>query len=242
MSNQTSIEWTNATWNPITGCTQISEGCRNCYAKRMAKRLAGRYGYPANDPFAVTVHHDHLEDPYHWKKSRMIFVCSMGDLFHENIETARLLQIAEIMQSNPRHIFQVLTKRPERLNESWALGRAFHAPNIWLGVTAENQKIANKRIPILINLPATVRFVSIEPMLEPINLYEACGTDDNDKLDIDWVICGGETGPEQRRMDGRWVEFLIHQCSETNTPFFFKQWHCKQDRKFQGKLWEEMPK
>ena len=246
------IEWTDETWNPITGCTPISEGCQHCYAERMSKRLAGRCGYPFENPFKVTLHPDKLEQPLRWKKPRKIFVCSMGDLFHPDVSGDFLYEIWGIMAQCPQHIFMVLTKRPEimrlwyddifiRLNP---LYRKNPLPNIWLGVTAENQARADERIPILLRVPAAVRFVSVEPMLGPIELehyfpeYDylptckyfriAYGLDSNKPVivrsGIDWVICGGETGPGARPMHPDWVRSLRDQCVTAGVPFFFKSW------------------
>lgn len=271
----TKIEWAEETWNPVTGCTPISEGCRNCYAERMSKRLAGRCGYPSEDPFKVTLHPDKLDQPLRWKKPRMIFVCSMGDLFHKDVPFDHISQVFDVMCSwrwptkeaecsgdaslleDPGHTFMVLTKRPERIPEwlSW-LGlywpgdspvninleaEGHFGKHIWFGVTAENQARADERIPILMQIPAAVRFVSVEPMLGPVDLLsndylggcincEVCL--DNPKTcinraqdrKIDWVICGGETGPGARPMHPDWVRSLRDQCNEAGVPFFFKSW------------------
>ena len=179
----TKIEWADAVWNPITGCTPVSEACENCYAKRMANRLAGRYGYPADDPFRVTFHRERLEDPLKWKKPRRIFVLSMGDIFHSDVPFYLTNEIFEVMRkaSNmPGHIFMVLTKRPQRMAEFIELLKRnkgpdfvrWPLPNVWLGVTAENQARADERIHQLLQIPAAVRFVSIEPMLGPVDLRE----------------------------------------------------------------------
>jgi protein gp37 len=174
----TKIEWAEETWNPVTGCTPISEGCQNCYAKRMANRLKGRCGYDADNPFKVTLHPERLDQPLCWKKPRKIFVCSMGDMFHEDVSGDFLYEIWGIMAQCPQHIFMVLTKRPE-IMRAWyndvflrvnPLYRKNPLPNIWLGVTAENQARADERIPVLLQIPAAKRFVSIEPMLGPIDL------------------------------------------------------------------------
>ncbi len=177
--SDTKIEWATKVWNPVTGCTPISEGCANCYAVRMAKRLAGRYGYPADDPFkAGTLHEDKLQEPYHWKQPQKVFVCSMGDLFHDDVPFRVVRNVLFPMFGNGRrHTYMILTKRPERMLQClydnapdyWPL------PNVWLGVTAENQRTADERIPILLNIPAAKRFVSVEPMLGPINLIPYMG-------------------------------------------------------------------
>lgn len=258
----TKIEWAESTWNPITGCTKISPGCKNCYAERMAKRLAGRFGYPEYDPFAVTLHRDKFELP-NWRKPRMVFVCSMGDLFHEDVTIGALTHVLDVIGQHPRHTFLILTKRPERI---WPMFSGKHPasnkpdgpstwrymsegtiiPNVWLGVTAENQEQADKRIPVLLQIPAVKRFVSIEPMLGPVDLSDKlgdwtncpeCGRGvaiDEDGLcvscgadayhwGLDWVILGGETGPGWRNMDPQWARDVRDQCNAAGVPFFMKK-------------------
>lgn len=255
----TKIEWAEETWNPVTGCTPISEGCQNCYAKRMSNRLKGRCGYDADNPFKVTLHPKRLDQPLRWKKPRKIFVCSMGDLFHEDVSGDFLYEIWGIMAQCPQHIFMVLTKRPE-IMRAWyndvflrvnPLYRKNPLPNIWLGVTAENQARADERIPVLLQIPAAVRFVSVEPMLGPVDLTNITMPDeyqpphvalpslngfhvnslrdDDDHMyqsnnHLDWVICGGETGPGARPMHPYWVRSLRDQCQAEGVPFFFKSW------------------
>lgn len=211
--NSTKIEWAQATWNPITGCTPVSEGCANCYARRMATRLRGRYGYPADDPFRIVYHHKKYGEPLRWKKPRLIFVCSMGDLFHKDVDAGYLSGIFWVMKKAKQHTFLLLTKRPENVprHKSW------WDKNIWLGVSAENQQRADERIPILLQIPAAVRFVSVEPMLGPVVLPSRYAV-------LDWVICGGETGPGARPMRSDWARSLRDQCQETGVPFFFKRW------------------
>ena len=183
----TKIEWATDTWNPITGCSPISEACQNCYAERMAKRLAGRCGYPKDEPFKVTLHPDKLDQPMRWKKPRMIFVCSMGDLFHEDVPEIEIIRVFAVM-ADAQHTYLVLTKRPERMkevltspsiaNDVWLMTNTgisedkpiWPLPNVWLGVTAENQARADERIPVLLQIPAAKRFVSVEPMLGPVDL------------------------------------------------------------------------
>lgn len=273
---KTKIEWTEYSWNPVTGCTPVSEGCENCYARRMANRLKGRCGYPSDDPFRVTIHPERLEEPLRWKKPRKVFVCSMGDLFHEDVPFSYIAQVFDVMCSwrwpnkaseqagdesmleDPGHTFMVLTKRPQRFHEflSW-LGdfwpgdspvninlevEGHFGKHIWLGVTAENQQRADERIPILLQIPAAVRFVSIEPMLGPINFrwfpawsenapttamnpYNGGRTNEYDGLRrLDWIICGGETGPGARPLHPDWVRNLRDQCQAAGIPFFFKSW------------------
>ena len=225
------ILWTDETWNPITGCTKISPGCQNCYAERMSHRLKGRYGYPADDPFRVTVHESKLWEPYRWKKPRRIFVCSMGDLFHEDVGCHTLNYVFNVMVNNPQHIFQVLTKRPERMRHVMTRWNIADRKHIWLGVTAENQEQADKRLPILLSIPAAVRFVSVEPMLGTVSFRwlkinpRPSSTNEYDGLrDLSWVICGGESGQNARPMHPQWAASLRDQCEATGTPFMFKQW------------------
>lgn len=236
----TKIEWATETWNPVTGCTPVSEACQNCYAKRMANRLRGRFGYPEDEPFRVTLHPEKLDEPLKWKKPRRVFVCSMGDLFHEKVHPYDIMRIFNVMAQAKQHTFMVLTKRPENLLAFYerlrpgvtipgpyfsicgkGQGYAGSPPrlpdNIWIGVTAENQQRADERIPILLQIPAAVRFVSVEPMLGPVDLSYFINS-------LDWVICGGETGPGARPMHPDWVRSIRDQCRDAGTPFFFKQW------------------
>ena len=240
------IEWTEATWNPLSGCTKISDGCKNCYAEKMANRLKamGAKGY--ENGFAVTLHPDRLDEPLKRKKPTMYFVCSMGDLFHEDVPSEFIRKVWIIMIEARQHTFQVLTKRPDRMAEflkthapvramtGETYGKDFLPKNIWIGVTAENQEQADKRIPILLDTPAAVRFVSIEPMLGEINLQKlhrkmvngapAYPCNEPYLFDLDWVIVGGETGTNARPMHPDWVRSIQKQCEESKVPFFFKQW------------------
>lgn len=264
------IEWTEYSWNPVTGCTPISEGCQNCYAKRMAKRLAGRGGYPADDPFRVTLHPDKLDEPFKWKKPRRVFVCSMGDLFHEDVSDEFIMKVFDIMHQNPQHTFMVLTKRPERMQDliDGMIYDGFWGPipsHIWLGVTAENQQRADERIPILLQIPAAVRFVSVEPMLGPIRLQRdwlmcpggaeyghgmsltrvhAGGCCDRHPR-IHWVICGSESGPNHRKTKIEWIRDLREQCISANVPFFLKQMEINgrmvKMPELDGKIWAQFP-
>ena len=227
MADNTKIEWADASWSPITGCDPISAGCENCYARRMARRLGGRFGYSRYpNHFDVTFHPDRLDQPLKWRKPRRIFVCSMGDLFHEDVEWNWQYKVFEIMFINPDHIYLVLTKRPERmknvLSDIWFhLGRNypyadFPFKNLWFGVTAENQKLYEERWIIASKISATVKFVSLEPALEHID------------IDIfapwpDWVIWGPETGPGKRPFKNEWAESVFEQCREKNIPFFDKR-------------------
>ncbi len=233
----TKIEWVinsdgsrGVTWNPVTGCTKISEGCLNCYAERMAKRLAGRFGYPEQpDHFKVTLHEDRLYEPDTWKKPRTVFVCSMSDLFHEDVPNEFINEVLSVCANNPQHTFQILSKRPERFVD-------FQFPeNVWLGITAENQKTADKRIPLLLQTNTRIKFISCEPLLSEISLnkfqpFIQYANVENWKKTrgilsghIDWVIAGGETGAGARTMKSEWAWKLHNDCKENNVPFFFKK-------------------
>jgi protein gp37 len=301
------IEWCDKTWNPVTGCTKISEGCRNCYAERQAKRFGKQWGLPANNPFAVTKRRDEIFlDPIRWRNPARIFCCSMGDLFHDDVPDNWIAAVLAVMAMTydhtgkmrdagdglsvaickQRHTYILLTKRPERmqrffteflsgdifskepnitrfagqfckqlarnLGQEWWMNADFSLaswidnglPGLWIGVTAENQEQADKRIPILLQTPAAVRFVSVEPMLGPVNLRNI-RLKDGGTLDalkgidttmqchyagkLDWVICGGESGPGARPMHPDWARSLRDQCQAAGTPFLFKQWGEWQD-------------
>jgi protein gp37 len=227
---KTKIEWATDTWSPVTGCTPISEGCERCYAKRMANRLRGRFGYPADDPFRVTFHPDRLNEPLKWKKPRRIFVCSMSDLFHENVPTNLIHKVLSACHYCQRHTLIFLTKRPKRVVDEFSgtSGGGYWLPNMWIGVTVENNK--NRwRIEHLIDIPAKVRFVSVEPMLEHIDLEQYLdnpkpgGAWPNYECRIGWVIAGPETGPGARRFDPDWARDLRDQCRAVGIPFFMKR-------------------
>lgn len=213
----TKIEWTEETWNPITGCTKISDGCAHCYAERMANRLRGRFGYPKLMPFRPgVIHESQLQKPAQWKRSKMVFVCSMGDLFHEQVDDAKIDRVFDIMRQYPQHTFQVLTKRAQRMMfyarkiETWP-------SNVWAGVTVENSKPTNiERVLKLAQVNAAVRFVSVEPMLGSVDLRPVLPA-------LQWVICGGETGTNAREMNADWARNLRDQCVAHHVPFFFKK-------------------
>lgn len=247
---RTKIEWTERTWNPVTGCTRVSPGCQNCYAERMARRLAGQFGYPeAPHHFDVTLHPERLDIPFNRKKLTTYFVCSMGDLFHKDIRFEFIASVFRQMQYADWHVFQVLTKRPRRMREFMETVHIHRCPlsnrpeklnlplpNVWLGVSAENQETANERIPILLDTPAAVRFVSIEPMLGPVRFLDVDSEtavsmiDSNPRITlypgdlIDWVIVGGESGSGARPMHPDWARSVRDECVVSNVPFFFKQW------------------
>lgn len=235
---KTKIQWADAVWNPITGCTKVSDGCKHCYAERMASRLGGRAGYPKNNPFAVTLHADKLDEPLRWRESRMIFVCSMGDLFHEDVKDGWIDEVFQVMKEARQHTFLILTKRVRRMFE-YVFGPkvTINLPNVWLGTSVENQKTADLRIQILLQIPAAKRFISCEPLLGPVDLYAAVYKTLRGSYyriapkfswgknkGIDWVICGGESGPGARLMNAAWAKGLRDQCQEAKVPFFFKQW------------------
>lgn len=240
----TKIEWTHrpgtvgVSWNPVTGCTPISEGCAHCYARRMARRLAGRFGYPADEPFQVTLHPDRLEEPLRWRKRRTVFVVSMGDLFHEDVPFEYIERVVDVCYTAAKHTYLVLTKRPDRMLEFFK--EYTNGPyddnempgNLWLGITAENQERLRERAGYLYHCPAVVRWLSYEPALGPLDLSES-PRDDYDTGDIlwgidytdifDWVVCGGETGPSARPMRLDWARKVRDQCVAAGVPFFFKQ-------------------
>jgi len=229
-----SIEWTESTWNPSTGCTKISEGCRHCYAEKMARRLKAMNNPRYANGFEVTIHEDLLTLPLSWKKPQMIFVNSMSDLFHENIPDDFIHKVFQTMVKADWHIFQVLTKRSGRLRE--IAGKLPWADHIWMGVTVENIKVT-QRIDDLIHTPAYIKFISFEPLLGPIRNVDLSG--------INWIIVGGESGQNARQMDSEWVREIRNNCLKSNTPFFFKQWggfnKKKNGRILDGKYWNQQP-
>jgi len=234
MALSSSIEWTESTWNPLTGCSKVSPGCKNCYAERMALRLQAIGNPNYTNGFKITMHEHVLELPLRWKKPQTIFVNSMSDLFHEEVPDSFIFRVFDIMRQAEWHCFQVLTKRSERLLElsphlSWM-------PHIWMGVSVENQDYTF-RIDHLRRTGAKVKFISLEPLLESIPNLNLEG--------IDWLIVGGESGPKARTMEASWVINIRNQCQEVNTPFFFKQWggvnKKKAGRELEGRTWDEMP-
>lgn len=265
MATKSRIEWTEKTWNPVTGCTKISAGCKNCYAERLSSRLqkmgVARYA----NGFAVKMHPDVLPEPLRWKKPAVVFVNSMSDLFHDDVPAGFIAEVFDVMEKAAQHTFQVLTKRPERmldLNLSWP-------PNVWAGVSVENQQAADERISLLLQTPAAVRFLSCEPLLGPVDLL-GVRFDSHTRMDvlsgrgvttrsgviaqsipnafcerIDWVIVGGESGPEARPMHPDWARSIRNQCELAGVPFFFKQWggavKSKTGRILDGKTHDEMP-
>jgi protein gp37 len=234
MATKSAIEWTEATWNPVTGCTKISSGCANCYAERMAKRLRamGQPNYARG--FEVATHAHVLDMPLHWRKPQMVFVNSMSDFFHESVPTEFIVRAFDVMVKANKHTYQILTKRSERL---LALSNILPwQPNIWMGVTVESADYSY-RIDHLRRSGARVKFLSLEPLLGPLPNLNLTG--------IDWVIVGGESGPGARPMDEAWVRDIHKQCSKASVPFFFKQWGGVQKkragRELDGRTWDEMP-
>lgn len=234
MSIGSPIEWTEATWNPVTGCSKVSPGCDHCYAERMARRLQAMGQANYVDGFAVREHPNMLDVPSHWRRPRHVFVNSMGDLFHEEVSADFVHSVFDVMAATPRHTYQVLTKRSQRLAE---MADEINWPdNVWMGVTVEDQRRAS-RVDDLVKVPATVRFLSVEPLLERVELV----------LDgIDWVIVGGESGPGARPMQAEWVRDIRDQCLQSDTPFFFKQWGGVRKkaagRQLDGRTWDDMPR
>lgn len=242
----TSIEWTDATWNPVAGCAIMSAGCTNCYAMRMAARLdamgvekyrgltrksGGRAKWTGELRFDEAA----LSIPERWSKPRNVFVNSMSDLFHPDVPTAFIRQVWETMGRTRRHTYQILTKRPDRMAEVLADGFPL-LPNVWLGASVEDQRVLH-RLDALRQVPAAIRFVSFEPLI---------GSVGGGKLDgIHWAIVGGESGPNARPMDPRWIDEIFDMCSDANAAFFFKQWGGKNKkatgRSYRGKTWDQMP-
>lgn len=235
MAQGSSIEWTEATWNPITGCTKISAGCKNCYAERMSKRLKAMGVAQYSDGFKLTLQPNALELPLGWKRGKMIFVNSMSDLFHKDVPLDYVKRVFDVMNRCPQHTFQVLTKRPE-IASSYA-GHLNWSDNIWMGTSVENVLVLH-RIKSLVSIPARTRFLSIEPLLGPMPKLALGG--------IHWVIVGGESGPGARPMEEAWVLQIKNQCVARGVPFFFKQWggvqKSKTGRELGKRTWDEMPR
>lgn len=233
---QSSIEWTEMTWNPTTGCNKVSAGCKFCYAEVMSKRLQAMGVDKYKDNFKVRLHEHELETPYKWKKPKVVFVNSMSDLFHEDVPIEFVQRVFKVMKDNPQHVFQILTKRADVLRYYDSEGWLDWAHNIWMGVSVENEKVVD-RIELLRQTNARVKFLSCEPLI---------GSLSNLKLSkIDWVIVGGESGRKPRPMKAEWVKEIKDQCLEQSVAFFFKQWggtnKKKAGRVLEGQTWDEMP-
>ncbi len=234
MANKSNIEWTEMTWNPVTGCTKVSQGCKHCYAERMAKRLTAMGAERYRNGFSVTLHPDLVDIPRGWRLPRVVFVNSMSDLFHDDIPLAYIQRVFATMRDCPRHTFQVLTKRSERLAKL-----APHLPwpeNVWMGVSVEDARVLH-RVADLQSVHAKVRFLSLEPLIGPLESLPLDG--------IHWVIVGGESGPQARPMHKEWVKDILRQCRTAKVPFFFKQWGgIRKDltgRELNGRKYSEMP-
>jgi protein gp37 len=234
MATKSTIEWTEMTWNPVTGCTKVSEGCRHCYAERMALRLRAMGNRRYANGFRVTLHDDLVDLPRQLRQPRVIFVNSMSDLFHEEIPEEFIARVFETMAACPQHTFQVLTKRSGRLREM--AGRLLWPTNVWIGVSVEDEAVVH-RIDDLREVSAAVRFLSCEPLLGPM--------DDLNLEGIAWVIVGGESGPRARAMKREWVESILQQCRRADVAFFFKQWggtrKDRTGRELHGRTYDELP-
>ena len=234
MADKSAIEWTDATWNPVTGCTKVSRGCDNCYAERFAERFRGVAGHPFETGFDLTLRPDRLMQPLAWKRPRTIFVNSMSDLFHADVPLPFIQRAYDVMRQAHWHQFQVLTKRSERLAEVSA--QIDWPENVWMGVSIESNKYCF-RADHLRQVPARVRFLSLEPLLGPLPALDLAG--------IDWVIVGGESGPGARPMKEDWALQIRRVCQESQVPFFFKQWggvnKKAAGRLLDGTTFDEMP-
>ena len=243
MATNSSIEWTETTWNPVTGCDRVAAGCDNCYALVLAKRLKAmgseKYqndGNPATSGpgFAVTIHPNALHQPHKWRSPKVVFVNSMSDLFHAKVPTSFVRDIFDVMRETPRHTYQALTKRAHRMER--VADKLDWPENLWMGVSVESSDVVD-RIDHLRRTPANTRFLSCEPLLTSLPELDLGG--------IDWVIAGGESGPHARPMEGRWVEDIRDQCAHAEVAFFFKQWGGRtpkaNGRDLDGRTWDDMP-
>jgi protein gp37 len=239
MSDRSSIEWTDATWNPVRGCTKISPGCAHCYAETFAERFRGVPGHPYEQGFDLRLIPEKLAEPFKWASRRRVFVNSMSDLFHEGVPDEYILRVADVMKAANWHTFQVLTKRSERMAELLKTKLRFAAelPHIWWGVSVENRKHGLPRIDYLRAAPAVVRFLSVEPLLEDLGVIDLNG--------IHWVIVGGESGHGARPMHADWVRSVRDQCQAAGVKFFFKQWggvrKGKAGRELDGRTYDGQP-
>lgn len=234
MATKSSIEWTESTWNPLTGCTKVSPGCKHCYAERLAYRLQAMGNPNYDNGFKLTLHEHALDIPLHWKKPQMVFVNSMSDLFHKDVPLDFIQRVFEVMRQAHWHRFQVLTKRAERVAE---LSQYLPWPdNVWMGVSVENQRYTY-RIDYLRSTGAQIKFLSLEPLLGPLHHLDLRG--------IDWAIVGGESGPGARPMKPEWATEIRDQCQQAGVAFFFKQWGGVQKKRtgrlLEGRTWDEMP-
>lgn len=239
MSLVTTIEWTDATWNPVRGCTKISAGCKNCYAERFAERFRGVPNHPFEQGFDIKIVPEKLSEPLKWKEPRLVFVNSMSDLFHDRVPDDYIERVAEVMMEADWHTYQILTKRGDRLESllKTKLKEAAAKEHIWWGVSVENKRDGLPRIRHLQSAPARVRFLSVEPLLEDVGQLNLKG--------IAWVIVGGESGPRSRPIEASWVRSIKDQCEDAGVAFFFKQWGGVQKKKagrsLDGATYDELP-
>jgi protein gp37 len=239
MSDGSRIEWTDATWNPVRGCTKVSPGCKHCYAETFAERFRGVAGHPFENGFDLRLVPEKLEQPLHWRRPRKVFVNSMSDLFHEKVPVEYIASVGRVMAQANWHVFQVLTKRHERMGRllSGKLRWMAELPNVWYGVSVEDRRFGLPRVAELQGTPACVRFLSIEPLLEDLGRLDLHG--------IDWVIVGGESGPRARPIQEAWVMSIWRQCARQRVPFFFKQWggprKHETGRLLRGRTYDEFP-
>jgi protein gp37 len=235
MATDSNIEWTEFTWNPVTGCIKVSQGCKNCYAERMAKRLKAMGSERYASGFKPTLHWDLIDAPRSWRKPRLVFVNSMSDLFQETVPESFICRVFDSMVACPQHTFQILTKRSDRLCEM--ASRLPWPKNVWMGVSIEDERVANRAVD-LATVPAAIRFLSCEPLIGPLEFLPL--------KNIDWVIVGGESGPRAREMEASWVKSIRRQCRKHGVAFFFKQWGgVRKDltgRILDGRTYDEMPR
>ncbi len=240
MSDRSSIEWTDATWNPVRGCTKISPGCKHCYAERFAERFRGVPNHPFGQGFDLRLIPEKLDVPLKWRTPRRIFVNSMSDLFHESVPTDYIARVGEVMRAAGWHIFQVLTKRPDRMQHllNNQLREFGLLENVWWGVSVEDRRYGVPRIKLLRHTNASIRFLSVEPLLENLGKLNLSG--------IDWVIVGGESGAHYRPMAAEWAREIRDQCRKMGVPFFFKQWGGRSPkqlgRMLDGREWNGVPR
>lgn len=234
MASGSRIEWTETTWNPVTGCTKISQGCKHCYADRMSRRLQAMGVTKYRDGFSVAIHPEALSDPLKWRKPRLVFVNSMSDLFHQAVPTSFIEAVFAVMNRASHHTFQVLTKRPSRVRS--LNSRLRWGPNIWLGTSIESEDWL-RRLDFLRGTDARTKFLSLEPLLGPLPGLSLDG--------VDWVIAGGESGPGARPMHADWVRHIRDRCVDSDVPFFFKQWggvfKKRTGRTLDGRVWDQFP-
>ena len=239
MAEHSKIEWTDSTWNPVSGCTKVSPGCKHCYAEAFAERFRGVKGHPYEQGFDLRLVPEKLTEPLLWSAPRMVFVNSMSDLFQEGVPDDYVIKVAKVMQSADWHTYQVLTKRSDRMREllNGKLSFAANLPHIWWGVSVEDKRYGIPRLEDLRNSFATTRFLSVEPLLEDLGALNLSG--------IHWVIVGGESGPGARPLERAWVESVRSQCRKASIPFFFKQWGGVRKkiagRKLNGRTYDELP-